>query len=229
MFLLIITAGLTASFSVFAVEEAASEELTAESLTKANAALEETYDKGNGKVEEKVNVAVDANSEAGKALQAAKGKTADVIAANPAWSGLEPQIEVGKWGQEIRIIVKPSGKMKSESLLAIKSVKLETVKGEFLGLKTYAADEKSRDAEFMVNPEILKIDSVKVTVSSGVIGEYATLASLTPSEPAVKADEVVAAKLPEQAAAAAVEAVETVEAKAETPVQEQPKKKKGWW
>ena len=83
-----------------------------------------------------------------------------------------PQVKLSQWGPEIRINVIPDSQMGAENVLAVQSVKLETEKGEYLGLKTFQPEEKTREAEFMINPEILKVDAVKITVSSKLDGQW---------------------------------------------------------
>ncbi len=226
---------LTIAFSPSLVL-AAEEDLSAESLAKANAKLESSYDAEKGKLEEGVNLAVEAGSEEAKKLEEAAQKAASEIVVNPNWVGIEPKIEVIKWGPEFRIKVKTNAGMKKEKMLAIKSVKLETLKGEFLGLKTYTDEEKTRDAEFMVNAEILKIDTVKITVTSPQDGDYVTISPLkvteVPEAAAVKKEDMKA-EVKDKAAEAA-KAVEAVSEKpaaeaVSAPAPEKPKKKKGWW
>lgn len=116
-------------------------------------------------VVEEAGKAVDASpaaSEVAKAIESAapvEEKKASIFDKYP------PQVKLSQWGAEIRINVIPDPQMGAEALAAVQSVKLETEKGEYLGLKTFQAEEKSREAEFMINPEILKIDAVKITVS----------------------------------------------------------------
>lgn len=100
------------------------------------------------------------------------------------WDQPAPKVEVSKWGQELKIVVTPDAKMKKDNLLAIQSVKLETEKGDFLGLKTYSPKETTRAAEFMLNPEVLKIENVKITVSSSKNGDWVTIAPLKVEEAA---------------------------------------------
>lgn len=89
-----------------------------------------------------------------------------------------PQIKMSAWGPEIRINVIPDPEMGAENVLAVQSVKLETEKGEYLGLKTFQVEEKTREAEFMINPEILKVDAVRITVSSQKDGQWTHVHSL---------------------------------------------------
>ena len=153
-------------------------------------------------------------------------KAADLASQN-TWDQPEPKVEVSKWGQEIKIVVTPDPKMKKDKLAAIQSVKLENEKGEFLGLKTYTPQETNRIAEFMVSPEALKIDKVKIIVSSAINGEWVSLVSLEVKEKlpetavSAEAAQIAADQAAPEAAASAVQeeapAVPTVKAK-----------KKGW-
>ena len=164
----------------------------------------------------------DAFSEAGEELTSLAGKQGSPE--TPKSSFLDkypPAVDVSKWGGEIRIIVTPDKAMKKDQLLSIQSVKLESDKGEFLGLKSYSPEEKTRDAEFMVNPAILKIETVKVTVSAGIEGEWSQVASLKVEEP--KAEETE--ETPDQASQAA----EKKAAPTQPSEAEKPAKKKGWF
>lgn len=93
-----------------------------------------------------------------------------------------PQVKLSQWGPEIRINVIPDPQMGTEGVLAVQSVKLETEKGEYLGLKTFQPEEKARDAEFMINPDILKIEAVKLTVSSKTDGQWTHIQPLKDEE-----------------------------------------------
>ena len=148
----------------------------------------------------------------------------------PVWKEHVPQVKMSAFGHEIRIVVTPDAAMDAKNLEAIQSVKLESDKGEFLGLKTYGAQEKSREAEFMINPEILKMDKVKITAVSSVDGEYTTVLPLEvpKEEPKVEAspaakeggeEEKDALEVP----AGAPSAPPVVKEETEKP------KKKGWW
>lgn len=108
-------------------------------------------------------------------------------AAASAWDEYTPGVEVSKWGQEIRIVFNPAKTMDPKKLAAIQSVKLETPDGEFLGLKTYSASEETRTAEFMINPELIKLDKVKVVASSTADGDWSKMVSL--EEAGKKAEE----------------------------------------
>lgn len=140
---------------------------------------------------------------------------------SPTLEKHSPQILVSKWGSEIRINVAPDKAMKKDQMLSIQSIKLESDKGEFLGLKTYGPEEKTRDAEFMVNPEILKIENVKIVVSMGSEGEWSKIVSLKVEEPKVEE----AAETPEAAPAAETAAKDAAALK---PSQTEKPKKKGW-
>ena len=126
-----------------------------------------------------------------------------------------PQVKLSKWGTEIRINIIPDPEMGAENVLAVESVKLETEKGEYLGLKTFQPDEKAREAEFMINPEILKIENVKITVSSKTGGTWSHLQRLEIIDEKKKAAE-------EAAAAASGGASPAESSKPAAP------KKKGW-
>ena len=121
-----------------------------------------------------------------------------------------PQVKTSQWGPEIRINVIPDSQMGTENVLAVQSVKLETEKGEYLGLKTFQPEEKTREAEFMINPEILKIDAVKITVSSKIDGQWTSTQTLKNEE----------GKGPEAGKPDAVKPAAPAPAKP---------KKKGWW
>ncbi len=221
--------------STLAAEEAkpTEEALSSEALAKANAKLESSFDSTKAQVEEGVNIAVADGTEEAKKLEDAAKEAALTIPVNPAWEGMEPKIEIVKWGPEFRIKVKTNPGMKNDRMMAIKSVKLETVKGEFLGLKTYSAEEKTRDAEFMVNAEILKIDTVKITVTSPQDGEYVTLSALKVTEvPEVKkavADAAALAVAEVKDGAEKAAAVSEAAPAAEVPAAKPAGKKKGWW
>lgn len=123
-----------------------------------------------------------------------------------------PQIKISQWGPEIRLNVVPDPLMGEENVTAVQSVKLETEKGEYLGLKTFQAEETTREAEFMINPEILKIETVKITVSSKSGDQWSHVQALKDEKgagPEAGTPDVVA----EQPVAAASEK----------------SKKKGWW
>ena len=169
--------------------------------------------------------------------QAGEAPALDAAVSDPRWEGVQPDVKVSKWGSEMRIIVTPSADMKSDELLAIKSVKMESPKGEFLGLKTYNPDEKERGAEFMVNPEILSIDAVTITVTSTDLGDFKTTASLVVEEEAPAAVEAVAEEVAAEVAAvpeteeiqeAVTETAPLVEEKAQE-VKGKPKKKGMFW
>ncbi len=148
---------------------------------------------------------------------AAPTEAAPEAPAAPASWEKAPSIQVAKWGEEIRITVTPDKSMKEDKLLAIQSVKLETEKGEFLGLKTYGPEEKDRSAEFMVNPVLLKADNVKIIASSKIEGDWSEMVSLTP-------------KAEGSAAGAEVQPAQpTTEKKAESEAKPEKKKKKGWF
>ena len=146
-------------------------------------------------------------------------KAAEVQDQN-TWDQPEPKIEVSKWGQEIRIVVTPDPKMKKEKILAIQSVKLENEKGEFLGLKTYTPQETTRVAEFMLSPELLKIDKVKMIISSALNGDWVSLVSLEVKEKAPETEATPVA--PETAVNQAASTPEVPAAPVVKP------KKKGW-
>lgn len=154
-------------------------------------------------------------------------------AASKTWGKYKPQIKVSPFGQEIRILVSfDDKKMGKENVAAIQSVKLESDKGEFLGLKTYGATEISREAEFMVNPQILKIDKVKVTVVSSADGEYSETASLEIKE-AVPPPAPAAVEAKKAVNEAAKELKEIVKKETEAAVpavsEKKSEKKKGWF
>lgn len=150
------------------------------------------------------------------AVQAEEAKPVSEV-----WIQNPPVVKVSPFGQEIKINVNFDPKMGKEKIDAVQSVKLETEKGEFLGLKTYSAEEISREAEFMVSPEALKIDKVKVTISSSTEGEYSTTVSLVIPKEEPK-EEVSSAPAAESAAEASVPAVAEKKEK-------KPKKKKWGW
>lgn len=135
-----------------------------------------------------------------------------------------PVVQISKWGQELRIIVEPNVLMDREKIPAIESVRLETEKGEFLGLKTYGPQEVKRRAEFMLDPLIMKIDKVKIIVHSQVDGDWTVVAPLKETS----GDEVTAytvdPELQEEQAA-----VETPAATPVPPAEEPKKKKRGWF
>ena len=89
-----------------------------------------------------------------------------------------PAVTISNWGTELRITVNPNKFMPEEDTLSIQLVKLETEAGEFLGLKAYGPNEPARTAEFMIDPAVLKIENVKVTVSAGSNGEWTKLIPL---------------------------------------------------
>ncbi len=129
--------------------------------------------KGYNSLADAAGEKADAILDKGEAALAEGEKTVAAI-----WKEHAPQVKMSAFGQEIRIVVTPDSTMDAENIAAIQSVKLESDKGEFLGLKTYGATEKSREAEFMINPQILKMEKVKITVVSSLDGEYATLLPL---------------------------------------------------
>ena len=153
------------------------------------------------------------------------------IPVSPFWKEFPPKFEIIKWGPEIRIKVYPHSGMSKEEVEKIKSVRFESETGEFLGLRSFSAEEVDRMAEFAMNPEIIKIDKAKFTIISETQGTYVEIISLAnPMDPAAAAPvkvEVPEVKSEQTAAAEQVE--KTVEpAPKEDLKNEDKKEKKGW-
>ena len=128
---------------------------------------------------------------------------AEAAKKEPVWNQYPPDVKLSQWGPEIRINVAPNSGMGSEKMTAIQSVKMETEKGEYLGLKTFQPDEKTREAEFMLNPDILKIDAVKLTVSSKTDGDWVKTVALKLAQGGTEAAAPAAAPAQSKPAAAA--------------------------
>ena len=140
-----------------------------------------------------------------------------------------PVVQVSKWGHEIRIVVEPSILMDREKVPSIQSVRLETEKGKFLGLKTFGPQEVKRRAEFMMDPAALKLDKVKITVNSKDDGDWTSVVSLEEKSAEKKETTMYSETTKEEVSESSVgeEQPATVPPAAQ---EEQPApKKKGWF
>ena len=206
----------TLFFSLYGMAPVMAKE-AAEKPSKATAALEGLDETASGVAEDRAQTTEDAAAAFGDLSEPAP--LIDTAApAEDGWAGYTPDVKVSKWGTELRIIVTPNPAMKKDKKLDIQSVKLESEKGEFLGLKTYGPKETDRTAEFMVNPEILKIDKVKLTATSKTDGDWVHFQSL----------EVKAEPPPQEASEAASEKAAAPAAAPQTG-SEKPKKKGLFW
>lgn len=138
-----------------------------------------------------------------------------------------PQIRIDKWGSEIRIMVEPHLIMDRDKVKTIQLVKLEDEKGQFLGIKTFNPDEEKRRAEFLLNPEELKLEKVKVTVNSTVDGDWTKTVPLE-----VTTEDVAMLYTKEkkegETEIAPEESATAPQAVVEEEKKEEGKKKKGW-
>ena len=89
-----------------------------------------------------------------------------------------PEIKFDRVGQELRITVTPNKGMGADRISQIQAVRLDDIKGEFLGSKAFRPKDKDRIAEFMFDPKTLKIQEAKVTVHSAVDGTWTKIISL---------------------------------------------------
>ena len=168
-------------------------------------------------VEEEASLAGNALEDAEEAVPAdALGEAAEP--APSSWDAYPPSVKVSLWGSEIRIVVTPNPVMGKERIAAIQTVKMESEKGDFLGLKTFSPTETERISEFMVNPEMLKMDKVKIIATSLMDGVWTALVSLeVKAEPSPTAEaEVSPVGATDESAPAAV------------PAEGAAPKKKGW-
>lgn len=145
--------------------------------------------------------------------------------------GFPPVIQISKGENDMKVVVEPHVLMEREKIPDIESVRLETEKGEFLGLKAFGPNEEKRRAEFLLDPSVIETEKIKVTVTSKVDGIWTTAVPLeeTPGElpmlytqPAGKEEE--GAK--EEASAPEEVPQESAEPEPPEPAK---KKKKGWF
>ena len=126
-----------------------------------------------------------------------------------------PKVSIITWGStDLRVIVEFDPKMDAEKLEAVQVVRLETEDGKrSLGNKTYEPDETTRRADFLLDPQVIQVDKIKVVVNSKIDGDWSGVYPLAESSEWEKITEAEAAKAVEK----------------EKPKEKAPKKKKKWF
>lgn len=95
------------------------------------------------------------------------------------WEKYPPIVESAWYDPETtRITAAMPEDLEGDELLAVKAVRLETVIGETLGVKSYYPHEKTRSAEFNVNHKTIEDDWLIVKVVHLQFGTYETTVKL---------------------------------------------------
>ena len=111
--------------------------------------------------------------------QAPAAPAAPVAPAEPQTLWLYPPVaQIFKLGDKFKMVVEPNLLMDRDKISTIESIRIESPKGRFLGLKTFNPKDEKRRAEFILDPKEVKVRKVKVKVVSSDYGEWISLVKL---------------------------------------------------
>lgn len=133
-----------------------------------------------------------------------------------------PVVQITKSETDVKVVVEPNVFMDRKKISEMKSVRIATDKGEFLGHKAFAANDEKRRAEFNIDPTAMEITNLVVIVNSAVDGDWIKNIPFEEVNPEGEMLYTSQAKAEE-------EGLRIEETPAETAEKTEAPKKKGWW